>query len=157
MSGGTDAHGAIAMWIGAALVAALKGRDCWVMSSDVKIYAAGEMYYPDVSVTCGLRKYHSANRTVVANPILIVEVLSPSTVENDRGDKLRHYQQIESLQACLLVSQHAPEVELFSRGENGQWDYSAVAGLASRLEIPCLSISLALADIFDQIDFDQTN
>ena len=157
MSGGTLNHAVIAANTISALILSLRGKGCRVMSSDMKVWTAGAFYYPDISVVRESPIFWGQNRTVVTNPILVTEVLSQSTEEQDRGEKFRHYQQIESLQAYLLVSQDAPEVELFSRGENGQWDYSASAGLASRLEIPCLSISLALADIFEQIDFDQTN
>ncbi len=155
MSGGTDAHGALAVWVASALVIALKGRGCWIMSSDVKVYAAGSLYYPDVSVTCGPRRYHSANRTVIANPVLLVEVLSPSTGAKDRGEKFLDYQQIDSLNSYLLVSQDEARIELFTRGEDGHWDYSQAHGLECALPIPALSISLALADIYAQIDFSE--
>jgi len=152
-SGGTDYHGALAMNLGSALIVALRGRGCLVMSSDVKVRAAGEMYYPDVSVTCGPRQYYSGNRTVITNPLLVAEVLSPSTEGKDRGEKFRNYLAVESLAVYLLVSQDAPRIEQFSRAEDGQWTYTLVTGSDSILDIPALSVSLKLADIYDGIDF----
>ena len=153
MSGGTEEHATIPMSVGAALWNALRGRNCRVMSSDMKIWTAGAMYYPDISVVCGPSQFHGRGRTVISNPILIVEVLSPSTEDKDRGEKFLRYQQIETLMSYLLVSQNAPRVEQFSRGESGHWDCTAVSGLESILHIPTLSVTLALADIYDQIDF----
>jgi Uma2 family endonuclease len=57
MSGGTDAHATIPMSLDAELRAVLRGRGCRVMSSDIKVYAAGEIYYPDPTVVCGLSQY----------------------------------------------------------------------------------------------------
>lgn len=156
MSGGTDAHAAIPMNLGAALVVALRGRGCLIMSSDIKVWAAGSFYYPDLTVACGPMEYRGRGRVAITNPILVVEVLSPSTAAKDRGEKFQHYQQIESLQSYLLVSQDEARVEQFSRGENGHWDYTAVVRLEGILDIPALSVKLALSDIYDQIDFTDT-
>ncbi len=153
MSGGTSYHGALAMNLGAALIAALRGRGCLTMSSDVKVRAAGQMYYPDVSVTCGPQEYYGGNRTVITNPLLVAEVLSPSTEGKDRSEKFHHYLAVESLAVYLLVGQDEPRIEQFSRAEGGSWHYTRVSGLEDVLDIPALSISLRLADIYDQIDF----
>jgi len=153
MSGGTSYHGALAMNLGAALIAALRGRGCLVMSSDVKVRAAGQMYYPDASVTCGPREYHGRNRTVITNPLLVAEVLSPSTESKDRSEKFHNYLTVESLAVYLLVGQDEPRIEQFSRAEGGSWHYTLVSGLEGILDIPALSISLRLADVYDQIDF----
>ena len=155
MSGGTDDHATISMSLGAGLRAALRGRGCRVMSSDIKVYMAGEMYYPDVTVVCGPRQYHGGNRTVIMNPLLVTEVWSPSTERKDRGEKFRDYLTVESLMVYLLVSQDAPRVEQFSRAGDGRWDYTSVAGLNSILPIPALGVTLALADIYANIDFTQ--
>lgn len=155
MSGGTDDHATIPMNVGAELRAALRGRGCRVMSSDMKVGAAGALYYPDVTVVCGPSLYHGRGRSVITNPVLVVEVLSPGTEDKDRGEKFLRYQQVETLLSYLLVSQDAPRVEQFSRGDGGHWDYTAVFGLESFLNIPALSVTLALADIYDQIDFAQ--
>ena len=63
------------------------------------------------------------------------------------------YQQIETQRSYLLVSQTEPRVELFERGENGHWDYSLVAGLENSVTIPSLNVTLALSEVYDQVDF----
>ena len=154
MSGGTESHGAIAVNIASELRAALRGRGCRVLPSDVKVRTAdGIMRYPDVSVVCGPSQYHGKGRKVITNPLLIVEVLSDSTAMVDRGEKFREYLGIPSLTDYLLISQHGPLVEHYTRGEAGHWDYQAVMGVESSLVIPSLAITLALADIYDQIEF----
>jgi Uma2 family endonuclease len=153
MSGGTGDHAAVIFNVSVALGVALRGRDCRGMSSDMKVWASGAFYYPDVTVVCGPTRYRGRGTLVVTNPRMVVEVLSPSTEAKDRGEKFLRYQLIETLEAYLLVSQSMPRVELFSRGQDGHWDYTVVVGLESVLEIPSLSIRLSLADIYDQIEF----
>jgi Uma2 family endonuclease len=153
MSGGSEPHASIPVNIGALLWNALRGKACRVLSSDMKVWTAGAFYYPDLSVVCGPSVYRNGNKHVITNPILVVEVLSPSTEPKDRGEKFIRYQQIETLRSYLLVSQTEPRVELFERGENDHWDYSLVAGLKSAIEIPSLGVTLALSEVYDQVDF----
>lgn len=153
MSGGSEPHAGIPVNIGSELRAALRGRGCRVLSSDMKVWTAGAFYYPDLTVVCGPSQYRGRNRHTITNPIVVVEVLSPSTEAKDRGEKFIRYQQIATLQAYLLVSQTEPLVEIFSKGENGHWDYEAVTGLESMIAIPSLEITLALSEVYDQVDF----
>ena len=154
MSGGTYYHGAISGHLITALNVALSDTECVATSSDVKVRAAGNMFYPDVSVVCGAPVYHGRSRVVITNPILIAEVLSPSTSGVDRGEKMRDYLQIETLEVYLLVTQNEPRVEMFSRREDGGWNYDTISGLEASLSIPALSISLKLADIYRRVPFE---
>ena len=149
MSGGTEPHASIPMNIGALLWNALRGKPCRVLSSDMKVWTAGAFYYPDLSVVCGPSAYRGRNKHTITNPVVVVEVLSPSTEPKDRGEKFIRYQQIETLRSYLLVSQTEPRVELFERGENGHWDYSMVAGLENGIEVLSLGVTLALSEIYD--------
>lgn len=153
MSGGSEPHASIPMNLGSLLWNSLRGKACRVLSSDMKVWAANAFYYPDLSVVCGPSTYRNGNKHVITNPIVVVEVLSPSTEPKDRGEKFLRYQQIETLRSYLLVSQTEPCVELFERGENGHWDYSMVAGGENAIEIPSLGVTLALSEIYDQVEF----
>ncbi len=153
MSGGSMPHASIPINIGGELRSALRGRGCRVLSSDMNVWAAGALYYPDLSVVCGPVTYRNGNKHVITNPIVVVEVLSPSTEPKDRGEKFLRYQQIETLRSYLLVSQTEPRVELFERGENGHWDYSMAAGIENIIVIPSLGVTLALSEIYDQVEF----
>src|SRR5690606_31274388 len=108
MAGGSPEHAAIAANIVALLVNQLAGRRCRVFSSDlrVRVKATGLATYPDVTVVCEQLELDPDDPKghTVTNPKLLVEVLSPSTAEYDRGEKLDHYRQIESLEVILLVA-----------------------------------------------------
>lgn len=157
MSGGTSDYGVVSANTNGALWVALKGSGCRVLTSDTKLHSGdGSPRYPDVSVVCGEIRYHGHGRAVIANPSVLVEVLSPSTEAADRGEKMLGYQAIDSLQSYLLVDQHAPRVEHYARKENGHWDYQAVEGREGTVTIPALEITLALSDIYDGIEFGDT-
>jgi Uma2 family endonuclease len=90
-------------------------------------------------------------RDVILNPILIVEVLSESTVAFDRGKKFQSYQQIESLQEYLLVSQDEYVVEHYLRQEDGHWLYTKVSGMEDEvIVLPMLKCQLDLSDIYNK-------
>lgn len=120
MAGGTPEHAAMAAAITSMLGRQLKSP-CRAYSSDlrVRILATGLATYPDVAVICGSSERDPESATHVTNPKVIVEVLSDSTEDYDRGEKLQHYQQIESLQAGVLVDHRTPQVELWLREAAG--------------------------------------
>jgi Uma2 family endonuclease len=99
MPGGSVRHGQLQTNLILALGAAVRGRNCQVFTSDVRVRVKpGRMYaYPDVSVVCGKLVLADNRQDIVLNPTAIFEVLSPSTETYDRGTKLRSYMTIESL------------------------------------------------------------
>jgi Uma2 family endonuclease len=126
MAGGSRRHSALASRVSAALEAARK-PGCIAFQSDqkVRVLATGKATYPDASMVCGPIEGDSADPSgnTITNPTLIVEVLSPSTEEEDRGNKWQHYQLIPSLSEYVLVSQSHPRVECYRRLESGAWEY----------------------------------
>ena len=110
-AGGTRKHSLIGSNVLRSIGNSLANRDCETHGSDMKIHveATGYYAYPDVSVVCPPIQGDSDD--VITNPILIVEVLSPSTADFDRGTKFDHYRQIPSLQEYLIFSQDEPHVE----------------------------------------------
>jgi Uma2 family endonuclease len=128
MAGGSLRHSALGSRISAALESA-RSADCIAFQSDMRlrVLASGRATYPDASMVCGPieRDPADASGTTITNPMLLVEVLSPSTEEVDRGDKLRDYQRIPSLQEYVLVSQN-PRVEIYRRLPGGTWEYRDV-------------------------------
>ena len=121
MAGGTPEHAAIAANVIATLHAQLLGGPCRVYSADlrVRVPATGLTTYPDVTVVCGERETDPEDSNTVVNPTLIVEVLSPSTAEYDRGEKLAHYQQIASLREVVLVDHATRQITVSRRGDDG--------------------------------------
>jgi Uma2 family endonuclease len=123
MAGGTPEHAALAMEIGAALVAQLRGGSCRVYGSDlrVRVLATGLATYPDITVVCGPLVRDPESPETVTNPKVVVEVTSKGTEDYDRGERLEHYKRIPSLDAALLVSHREPKIDLWHRTEEGRW------------------------------------
>jgi Uma2 family endonuclease len=126
MPGGSRRHNALSARIIAALENA-RQPPCVVFTSDqrVRVLATGRTTYPDASVVCGPIEGDTAEPggPTIVNSALIVEVLSPSTEQADRGDKWQHYQRIPSLQEYVLVSQSQMRVERYRRLPGGGWEY----------------------------------
>ncbi len=137
MAGGSRRHNALASRISAALEQGRAGG-CVAFQSDqkVRVLATGKATYPDASVVCGPIEGDPADPTghTITNPRVIVEVLSPSTEEEDRGNKWQHYQLIDALQEYVLVSQSHPRVEWFRRLPSGGWEYRDVTSGVVRLD-----------------------
>lgn len=129
MAGGSRRHNALAFRIAAALDAA-RAQGCNGFQSDqkVRVLATGKATYPDVTLVCGAVEGDPADPSgaTITNPTVLVEVLSPSTEEEDRGNKWMHYQRIPALQEYILVSQVAPRIEVFRRLPDGTWQYRDV-------------------------------
>ena len=126
MPGGSRRHNALASRVMAAIENARK-PGCIAFQSDqrIRVLATGRATYPDASLVCGPIKGDPADPggATIANPNLLVEVLSPSTEQDDRGDKWQHYQLIPSLQEYVLVSQSQARVEQYRRLPTGGWEY----------------------------------
>ena len=116
MAGGTVLHAALSAAILAALHQQLGGR-CRVFSSDlrIRVRATGLASYPDVTVVCGATETDPESPDTVVNPTLVVEVLSPSTMDYDLGEKFEHYRQIPSLTAVIYVWQDRRRIEIRER------------------------------------------
>jgi Uma2 family endonuclease len=99
----------------------LEGKPCEVFTSAlrVRVVATGLATYPDVTVVCGKLEVDPDDSATVLNPAVLVEVLSDSTAEYDRGEKLDHYRKITSLREVLLVSHREPAIEVWRRDEAG--------------------------------------
>lgn len=122
MAGGEDRNNTVAGNLYIALRQHLRGTPCRVFASDVKlrVAAADCFFYPDVMVTCSAAD--AAERLVKQAPVLVVEVLSPSTEAFDRGAKFAAYRQLPSLVEYLLVDPGQRRCDLFrKRAADGLW------------------------------------
>jgi Uma2 family endonuclease len=151
-AGGSPRHNLIVANIIITLGTQLKGRPGKVYPSDLKVSVPTfkRFFYPDVSVVCGDDEVADDEQDVLLNPTLIVEVSSGSTAAFDRGKKFLSYQQIDSLQEYLLVSQDELLVEEYARQGNDRWLYTKVTGLEGSLTLPSVNCELALKDIYDK-------
>ena len=159
MTGGSVRHGAITASTIIHLGNKLRDTDCTVTSSDVRVYIAHKQTYryPDVTVFCGDPVYREGRTDTLTNPVLLVEVLSPSTARTDHNDKLAEYTRIPRLQAYVLVSQDEPKVEVYQRHESGKWLYEFVTGMEAEitLSLSGKDMRLSLAEIYRRVRWEE--
>jgi len=144
MTGGTREHAAGAAALITQLGPQLRGKRCGAHTSDLRIATpSGLITYPDVTVVCAPVEYHPKATNTVLNPVLIAEVLSPSTEDYDRGEKFEHYKSIPSLAEYLLVDPRHGLFERFWRTEVG-WGHASLReatitlGLGAQIDVTLL-------------------
>lgn len=147
MAGGTPDHAALA----AALIAAIRSQlppGCRMFTSDlrVRIPATGLSTYPDGAVVCGRTQRAADDALAVVNPLLLVEVTSPSTEDYDRGEKLRHYKNLPSLREVLIASHREPHLTLHRR-EDGDWKV-LTAERGGALTLVSVAAQVAVDDVY---------
>ncbi len=154
MAGGTIEHSQVAANVIRALGNALADTGCRVLTSDMKIKLPTGLYtYPDASVVCDQPQYEDDHKDVLLNPLLIVEVLSPSTEAYDRGQKFRHYQTCPSLREYVLIAQDRSAVDHYLRQPSGQWLLTTFESLDATMPLPSLGVGLRLRDIYAKVEF----
>ncbi|MFS8118297.1 MAG: Uma2 family endonuclease [Microcoleus sp.] len=121
MAGATESHVTICVNLVKTLTDHVRGNGCNLYTGDMKarIDTASIYYYPDVMVSCDERD--KAFKSLKKYPCLIIEVLSDGTEGFDRGDKFADYQELETLQEYVLISQKRQRVECFRRNAEGLW------------------------------------
>jgi Uma2 family endonuclease len=150
IAGGSPRHNRICARLLARLEAAL-APPCAAFSSDQKVFipAFGNFVYPDVTVVSGRIELHELSADVITNPRVVIEVLSKSTEQNDRGDKWQGYRSVRSLTDYLLVSQRVARLEHFTREADGSWRYR-VFGAGEQLELTTGAL-LVVDDLFQGV------
>lgn len=148
MAGGTAAHAAIQRNLIIALGVGLRGRPCNVYGSELKIEVAGRIRYPEAFVVC---TPVAARSTVVAEPVVIFEVLSDGTAHDDLVVKNAEYRATPSVQRYVVLQQTHPGAIVFSRkGEDWVSELLVDGGV---LKMPEIGLDVPLADIYADIAF----
>ncbi|HEY6460049.1 MAG TPA: Uma2 family endonuclease [Polyangiaceae bacterium] len=151
MAGGSPEHAALAAAVIASLQADLHGKPCRVYSSDlrIRVAASGLDTYPDVAIVCGHEEPDAEDRHALTNPVVLVEVLSPSTEAYDRGEKLEHYQRIPSCREVVFLSHDAPRIEVVRRpdvdGSPWAMDVARSGEVARLVSVGC---ALVVDDVY---------
>jgi Uma2 family endonuclease len=133
-------------------------KPCQVFTSNMKVDLSehGMYGYPDALVVCGEPVFNGKHQDNLANPLVIVEVLSDSTEAYDRGEKFLRYRKLSSFKEYLLISQHAPHAEHYYKQENNKWLMSEYDGLQASLELPSLEITLRLSSLYAKVKFEES-
>jgi len=148
MAGGSIAHNQISGNVFSSLRQQLKGGPCRVFIADVRLNLADRSayFYPDVMVSCS--ESDRARTNGISEPALIVEVLSGSTEDFDRGDKFASYRRFDSLQAYVLVSPEMRQIEVFTRDDGWRESEPQRQGL---IQLGALGLQLDMNDVFEGI------
>jgi Uma2 family endonuclease len=155
MAGGSYNHNVIAGNINAALNQFAESRPCVVFTSDMRLLvkANGLYTYPDTMVVCGQAEFSEGRNDTITNPIIIVEVLSKSTRDYDRGFKFESYRMIESLQDYLLVDQARIHIEYFHKLEDGRWVLIETNLPEATLTLQAIDFSIPISRIYQKVDW----
>jgi Uma2 family endonuclease len=143
-------HGVLAGNVFGHIWTQFRGRDCEVHQESRRVRTPSGLFtYPDVVAVCGEPKFGELD--TLLNPVLIVEVLSPSTQDYDRGTKFAHYRSLPTLAEYVLVAQEQVHVEhhLHQRGDG--WLMTELDDLAQTLELPSIGCRLTLAEIYERV------
>lgn len=153
MAGGTRAHAELSASVIMALGRVLPAS-CRVATSDLKVRIdpTDLSTFPDVSVVCGEARMSPVDAHDLINPVLLVEVTSKSTEDDDRGDKLSHYKQLTSLQAVLFVSHRTRSITCVERSPTGWTERAARAGESLTLTSP--AVTLLVDEVYGRIELD---
>ncbi len=153
MTGAKEPHNLTAGNVHAALHSQLRHKDCRVYQSDmrVKVLTTGLNTYPDVVVICGQPRFTDDVHDSITNPIVLIEILSPSTERYDRGMKAQHYRTIDTLQEYLLIAQDRTHVEQYQRHTTGQWLFNEATQLDTMITLASIGCTLLLADIYEKV------
>lgn len=131
----------------------LRGRPCEAFMGDmrVRVSVTGLYTYPDIAVVCGEPEFEDDELDTLLNPTLIIEVLSDSTADYDRGTKFAHYRTLPSLREYLLFAQDRVHVEHFVRQPEDRWLLTESDDPASILDLEAIGCKLELAAAYERV------
>ncbi|MEZ4709686.1 MAG: Uma2 family endonuclease [Caldilineaceae bacterium] len=156
MPGASEVHNTITSNVIISLGIQLRGRPGKVYPSDmrVRIPATGRYTYPDVVAITDRPELEEDELDVLVNPAVIVEVLSDSTANYDRGEKFQHYRTIETLQEYVMVYPNMPRVEKYVRQPDSQWLFSETTDIEAVIYLFTIDCDLPLSEIYYEVEFD---
>ena len=155
MSGASRQHNRISSNLVGELHNRLRDSPCETYGSDmrVRVSKTGLYTYPDLSIACDKPQFVDDQVDTLLTPKVLIEILSDSTEKYDRGTKMSHYLQIDSLREYVLVSQSQPRVEVYHRRTDGQWNYNEARELSASITLTSVGITLPLSEIYQRVEF----
>lgn len=132
----------------------LHGKPCQPYGSDLRIHIPqNTLYtYPDISIICDEPRISEKDEDTVTSPTVLIEILSPSTKNYDRGDKFKLYRDIPTLREYILIDSQAISVEAFRINNLGHWELEEYNDLSENLSLPTLVITIPLTEIYSRTE-----
>lgn len=158
MSGASFEHNQIESNLLGPILHFLKGRLCKSFGSNLRVHIPeNTLYtYPDIIIICDEPKFVDDTFDTITNPSVIIEILSPSTEAYDRGAKFDLYRDIETLNEYILVSSTSMLVISYTKNtSDNSWVFKDFTKPVDILNISTIQYSIALADIYADVDFNR--
>ena len=129
----------------------LKGQPCQPYGSDLRVHIPENTLftYPDISILCGDMVFSEMDEDTVILPTVIVEILSPSTKDYDRGGKFRLYRDITSLKEYVLIESESIGIEIYRINKEGKWELQEYKSTEDTLSIPTIDFHIPLKEIYE--------
>jgi Uma2 family endonuclease len=152
MSGAGNRHNIIFSNLFGELAIRLKGKPCRPYGPDMRINIPENTLftYPDISVFCGELRLSKEDEDTATHPTALIEILSPSTKEYDRGGKFKLYRDIPTLREYIMVDALSVNIEAFRINKSGHWELEEYKTLAGNLDFLSIGVSIPIADIYER-------
>lgn len=156
MTGGTTNHNEIAGNFYAPFKLAFRRQNYRVYMGDVRLWMPQyRLYtYPDVMVIAGEPAYEGSGTTTVTNPVLVVEVLSNSTKDYDRGDKFQYYRSLPSLREYIMIDQYKFYVEQFAKNSENKWVLTEYTTADEVMALSAIEFQMQLSELYEGVNFE---
>ncbi len=156
MTGGTTNHNKLAVNFCRKFPWTIKEQDYEIFINDVRLWIplTRRYVYPDIMVIEGQPIYQGTNQTVVTNPLVIIEVLSDSTQDYDRGGKFFFYRSIPAFREYILIDQYSYHIEQFAKNSKSKWELTEYDSEDSVLTLESVEFQIPLRDIYERINFE---
>lgn len=156
MAGASERHILITGNTFGSLYTQFRKRNCKAYATDmrVRVSRTGLYTYPDVVAVCGTPQFADETFDMLLNPTLIIEVLSPSTKDYDRGEKFQHYRTLPSFEEYVLIVQDSIHVEHYVRNPDNTWLLSETNQADAIIELSSVGCTLLVADLYEKVTFE---
>jgi Uma2 family endonuclease len=156
MTGGTPNHNTIALNLSASLNFALKRQPYQVFIADQRLWIPEKNIYtyPDIMVVDGELQLQTGRKDTIVNPLIITEVLSNSTKSYGKDDKFAAYRTIPTFQEYILIDQYKIHIEQYFKIDRKRWTFIEYDDLDETISLNSLDFEIAIAEIYDKVNFD---
>lgn len=151
MSGASNRHNKIYSNLFGGLAIKLKGKHCQPYGPDMRIYIPENTLftYPDITIICGDFISSDVDEDSIVKPVILIEILSPSTRRYDRGEKFKLYRDIPTLKEYIMIDSQSILAEAFRINEKGHWELEEYKLATSELKFSSIQISIPLSEIYE--------
>lgn len=146
-SGGTPAHSKVKTNAVGTLHAQLRSGPCQVFDADLRVRIGEDVFYPDLTVHCGPLELHPDDPNAATAPVVVMEVISPSTEAWDRGGKFTRYRGVPSIRHVVFIDPERKTIEHYERQADGRWLLESIAPEGS-LILAAIEVTLPAQELF---------